>query len=99
MPVLAGRPNLEPESEPEPRTWVAVSVCLIAGPSGAPDTVEWKLTEFSKQRPTGSLETQIKCLAEDVGPSVRLLELCTSFRGGSREVAQAFESLDIRRLN
>lgn len=56
---------------------MAVSACLIAGPGGAPDTVEvgglrveWKLAECSKQRLTGSLETQIECLADvDVGPS------------------------------
>ena len=29
---------------------------------------EWKLAELSKQRLTGSLETQIKCVADVVGP-------------------------------
>lgn len=50
----------------------AVSACLIAGPGGAVEgglRVGWKLAEFSKQRLTGSLRTQIECLAEHVGPS------------------------------
>lgn len=52
-----------------------VSACLIAGPGGAPDTVEgglrvgWKLAEFFETAPNGTLETQIECLAEGVGPS------------------------------